>query len=401
MMSTRIRSVHPFPARMVPSIVMDELPEVGEREVRVLDPMSGSGTTLVAARERGFTALGVDSDPLAVLIARVWCGDVAHIDVLSAAERVLDDALTGARTLQPSGAFPPDTDQETRDYISFWFDDRSRVEIASLAQGISAEKSVLIRNILWCSLSRMIITKSKGVSLAMDVSHSRPHKVYLEAPLSALSGFLVSVRKVLRTAPFGRGCGKPKARIVRADARSLPHENESIDFVITSPPYLNAIDYMRGHRMSLVWMGYLVRDLREIRSNNVGTLAGFRGTQISELENITGAVSDARNLRPSHKGMLSRYITDMDRVCEEITRVLKRGGQATFVVADSKLEGVAVQNSLAISLIAKKHKLKHVRSRTREIDARHRYLPAPKHLLSGAALQARMREESIMTFAKE
>jgi ribosomal protein L11 methylase PrmA len=60
---------------MASEIVWRKLPERAGR-LRVLDPMAGSGTTLVAARMRGHEAIGFDRDPLAVLIAGAWASDV-------------------------------------------------------------------------------------------------------------------------------------------------------------------------------------------------------------------------------------------------------------------------------------------------------------------------------------
>src|SRR5437870_2681800 len=74
--------VHPFPARMAPGIALDVLAKV-KRPLRVLDPMMGSGTVLAVARSKGHRAIGVDIDPLAVLISRVWTTaiDVEHVRV--------------------------------------------------------------------------------------------------------------------------------------------------------------------------------------------------------------------------------------------------------------------------------------------------------------------------------
>jgi hypothetical protein len=69
-----LRPIHPFPARMAPGIALDALGE-SSTPLRVLDPMAGSGTTLVAARLRGHEAVGFDRDPLAVLIASTWVAD--------------------------------------------------------------------------------------------------------------------------------------------------------------------------------------------------------------------------------------------------------------------------------------------------------------------------------------
>src|ERR1700722_19092756 len=68
------RTVHPFPARMAANIPWEILSSRRGR-LRVLDPMTGSGTSLVVGRAAGHATYGVDSDPLAVLIARVETAD--------------------------------------------------------------------------------------------------------------------------------------------------------------------------------------------------------------------------------------------------------------------------------------------------------------------------------------
>jgi len=49
-----------------------------------------------------------------------------------------------------------------------------------------------------------------------------------------------------------------------------------VDFVLTSSPYANAIDYMRSHKFSLVWMGLSVSKLAMIRGQMVGAERGQR-----------------------------------------------------------------------------------------------------------------------------
>ena len=107
---TNIQPIHPFPARMAPSIVWDNLPN--DRRLRVLDPMAGSGTTLVHARAQGHQAIGCDTDPLALLIARAWCSDINSDRLRYRAELVLDRATKFAENLMPEHAYPsgyPDT----------------------------------------------------------------------------------------------------------------------------------------------------------------------------------------------------------------------------------------------------------------------------------------------------
>lgn len=92
------------------------------------------------------------------------------------------------------------------------------------------------------------------MSLAIDVSHSRPHKAYGTVTFMPFEKFLYSVEAVLRGAPFIEEEKHPRAIVCKGDARNIPIRSGTIDYVITSPPYLNAIDYLRGHKFSLVWI---------------------------------------------------------------------------------------------------------------------------------------------------
>src|SRR5947209_4834101 len=272
---TTIRPIHPFPARMAPSIALRRL-SGRKGTLRVLDPMVGSGTTAVAARLRGHRAIGFDTDPLALLIAKTWASDIKPKHLRKSAEKVLKEAEKIYKKLHVKDAYPVGADKETKAFIRFWFDATNRRQLAALAGSISKIKESVDRTLLWCAFSRLIITKQSGASLAMDVSHSRPHKVYERAPRKPLNDFENAVRRILRACPFSAHTKNSEASVSMGDARRLPLPDCNVDLVVTSPPYLNAIDYLRGHKFSLVWMGHTVGRIREIRSSNVGSEAGVK-----------------------------------------------------------------------------------------------------------------------------
>src|ERR1035441_7591693 len=116
-----IHPVHPFPARMAPSIVQERL-GTSSKGLLVLDPMSGSGTTIVTARLRGHHAIGFDTDPLAILIANTWSSDIDPIRLRLEARRVLTNATERFHNLALKEAYPPNADIETRAFVRFWFD---------------------------------------------------------------------------------------------------------------------------------------------------------------------------------------------------------------------------------------------------------------------------------------
>jgi len=395
---SQIHPIHPFPARMAPSIVWDNLPDSG-KSLRILDPMAGSGTSLVIARARGHQAVGCDTDPLAVMIAHTWCSDVSSDRLSQRARSILDEAVEIAKDLTPEKAYPSRADDETKQFINFWFDDSSRVQLTALSNCISRVNNPDEKNLLWSALSRLIITKKKGVSLAMDVSHSRPHRKYEKAPIRPFDKFLDAVEYIIKKAPFRDGDFQFSPAIVtKGDARLLPFSSNSVDLVITSPPYLNAIDYIRGHKLSLVWMGYSVRSLRTVRSTNIGVERSVSLPEAGEMLSILKQMGDTDALDTRHRGMIMRYLNDMSNVLSECRRVLKDNGQAIFVIGNSTIRGVYINNSEALISLAQKRGFKLASKTSRPLPESRRYLPPPNSKKAGDRMQNRMREEVILRF---
>jgi len=335
---------------MAPTIVWDNLPR-NKKALRVLDPMAGSGTTLVSARARGFQAIGCDTDPLALLIARGWCSDIDPAKAKSLANLVLDKATTLDSNTLPGDAYPSNMDLETRKFLDYWFDETNRCQLTALSSSISRLDDSNEKTLLWCAFSRLIITKKSGVSLAMDVSHSRPHKKYEKAPVQAFDKFLRAVDYVTQKAPFVHDSGAPTVIIRQADARSLPFDSQSIDVVITSPPYLNAIDYIRGHKFTLVWMGHSIAELRALRSSNIGSERSGDTRETDQFSEVIERMVDVK-LDHKHFQMVMNYVLDMNRVISECRRVLTKNGQAVFVIGDSNIGGVFVKNSEGLISLA-------------------------------------------------
>jgi hypothetical protein len=381
---------------MAPELALESLKKLRKKSI-VLDPMAGSGTVLRQAIELGHNAIGLDLDPLAVLMSRVWTHPVSDSVIQHIYEQVIKQALA----INPADAKLPwiDEEKETIDFVRYWFGQAQERDLRCLAYVLySCDKSIenqderAALDVLKIALSRIIVTKEQCASLARDTSHSRPHRVTTKSDYSVFLGFersLKTVRK--RLAEISQ---KGEARVQIGDARNLNLANQSVDAVLTSPPYLNAIDYMRGHRLSLVWLGYRLTELRAIRSSSIGA---ERGTDknVDNLQALKSSLGDLDSLPSRHRLMIDRYVGDVFLMMSEVARVLKPEGLATFVVGNSCLKGVFIKNAETVATAGCLVGLKLTNRYERELPPQNRYLPT----LTNSALGNRMRTESILTFA--
>lgn len=359
---------------------------------RVLDPMCGSGTVLRAAVEAGISCTGVDIDPLAVLMARVWVTPLAPSKLVETAKRVVETARD-IRVDPIEICF----DAESQKFIAFWFASNQKKQLLRLATALR-ELDKLERDALTVALSRTIITKEMKASLARDTSHSRPHRVASENDFDVFQGFLRETAYLAKRLAPERIRGK--ASVFRGDARSLEElEDEPYDLVLTSPPYLNAIDYLRGHKLTLVWLEHELSSIRAIRSASIGAEIALSKAAVKMDVSRYVVVSSDSAITEKHLGWLRRYALDMQGVFSQLARVVKQGGTVVMVVGNSFLRGATVNNAMLVRDIGQELGFLHVESRVRSIPARRRYLPPPGN--GNSMLDTRIREETVLSFRLE
>jgi tRNA G10 N-methylase Trm11 len=386
-------AVHPFAARMAPAVALGAMRRLAKRS-RVLDPMVGSGTVAAVAQQCGHYAFGFDLDPLAVLMARVWTTPAERLTTLRRAETVLANARRRATRLKAAAAYPVASDHETKKFLRYWFDPYVRRQLTALAEEIKHERNGIARRVMWCAFSRLIIAKQAGASRAMDLTHSRPHRAFERAPRKPFSHFVRSVAVVLNGCAEASGSARvPRASIRRGDVRRIAVPDASIDLVVTSPPYLNAIDYLRTSKFALVWMGYSVSHLREIRRRSIGAEVG------QELRKECIGLKESLRLAPGINTrldrILNRYLNDTLRSLLEVRRVLKPGGTAIYVVGENQTRGVYIPTGRIVQRCARSVGLVVKGRRSRQLSERHRYLPPPG---SGSGkMDARMTREVVVT----
>ena len=389
----RLKPVHPFPARMAPEIVSEAMNGLKPFST-VIDPMCGSGVVLREAVQRGYRAIGYDIDPLAILMSRVWTRSLDVSKLLRRSQSIIEKAAC----IDESDVYLPwiDDDKETREFIDFWFAGQQKNQLRKLTYLVAGKRSPVYQ-VLQLAISRLIVTKKVGASLAWDVSHSRPHRVKIDNDYDVLAGFETAVSLIAEE--VYKLPAHSNALVRTGNARKLGGvPDQYADVVITSPPYFSAIDYIRGHRLALVWLGYRVSQLRRIRSLGVGSEQGLSERKLNNVGLSNAAIPNDIDLVTQSR--LRKYAFDMTKIMREIRRILRPNGRATIVVASSNIRGRRIDNPELIRSIGELlglHQVKHVE---REIPSNRRYLPPPSSTIQ-ESLRKRMRTESVLTFEKE
>ena len=339
---------------------------------------------------------GFDIDPLAVLMSKVWTRRGKHDAVYGVASDLTAQAKRlgnfSHRDLPWVAQCP-----ETQGFIEYWFAEPQRSRVARLAWEIDLlrkQGDSWICDALQLALSRIIVTKQAGASLAWDVSHSRPHRVRQDNDFDVYEGFRKAAARLVdlldaEMLPVG-------GAVRQGDCRNLTSlKSRSIDAVVTSPPYLNAIDYLRGHKLALVWLGHTIPGLRDIRAGAVGTERAGSQCSSSQAADLENAVQSIRRLPQRQRAIVHKYAQDATLIVREMKRVLVTNGLMVLVLGDSNLRGVPVYNSRIFKHIAGQNGFVLDEERKRPLESNHRYLPIAD---SSGALAKRMKVEVVQAY---
>jgi len=395
-------ALHAFAAKFppqLPRIFIEGLTRKGET---VVDPMMGSGTAIVEAFLCGRRAVGFDIDPLALMICRVKTRPVDLLEATWAGKRVVTSA---AKLLQRASRLEPAMRERfsaaSLEFINYWFGKQSQRELMALLLAIEREELTQpLVDFLKIVFSSIIITKSGGVSRAYDLAHTRPHLLEGKPYKDAIEVFQVRLNKsaaLLSQLPSnGKG-----VEIERHDCRGrLPLADDSVQLIVTSPPYANAIDYMRAHKFSLVWFGEDIDSLSTLRSTYIGSERVGVPSAHDLPASVCRVVDHLRAVDSKKSRVLAKYFADMRQALSEMFRVLEPGRCCVVVVGPSTMRGQTIKTHELLGDIGNEIGFETVDIAGRKLDRDRRMLPAAFRRNHNSQIESRMHEEYIIGFFK-
>lgn len=420
--------IHSFPAKFPPQLPRKFIETLTLPGEVVLDPMQGSGTTVLEAALTGRRGIGADIDPLALLISRVKTTALDPDKALAKGREILHQAANSLEREKPvlEEELSNRWDLETRQFLDQWFLHQTQIELLALLKPINQIAEKNFRDFFRLVFSSIIITKSGGVSLALDLAHTRPHRAkvvfakngkVLIGEENENSGYSRNqhTTKTLRTtveefekrlrqnlkAIAGLPACTYRPEIIMSNAQATPLPAASVDLIVTSPPYAsNAIDYMRAHKFTLVWLGYPIHQLSRKRNEYIGGESAI-GFAFEAMPEYTHQVIAEVAQLDAKKGLaLHRYYSEMSRVIREMYRVLKPGKSAIVVVGTSNMRGRDTETQNCLADIGRSAGFLVPGIGIRNLDRDKRMLPAGNRINLDSQIQQRMHQEFVLGFFK-
>ncbi|MEM3422199.1 MAG: hypothetical protein QXF35_00210 [Candidatus Bilamarchaeaceae archaeon] len=297
------------------------------REIKsLIDPFCGVGTSLLAAKKSGLKSCGIDASELAVLVSKVKCTNYTKEDIseiiffLSKKLKREASIKWDFELFSPRAAFPK----------------RNLIEILSIREAIyeyecgQKAKDFLLLALLSILPQASIVIKDGGVLKIDKRKRAMPAK----------EAFFRKLKLMLKDIEENKIDG-PEPAVFLGDARHLNFKDEYFDVAITSPPYLNNVDYSKIYGLEL---SLLALDQQSTKKTRGRLLHSFIKGDHFTL-NSPPECGDVGQKIP----IVGSYFADMELVIKELQRVLGEGRAAYFVVSNAVIfnEHILVDKILA------------------------------------------------------
>lgn len=364
--------IHSYPAKLlkhIPIFFLNSKKIMPNPEGIVLDPFCGSGTVLLESVIAGYKSIGCDANPLARLIA--------HVKTTPLDANILNETLNKI-LIQAKRIKKYRTRNVTN--IDHWFSEQVKNDLSKIHTAIQKIENIEVKNFYEICFSNIV----KKVSFA-DPNLSVPVKIN---PLKYSDPFLYkkafteleskknisvfdkfkkqSLENIKRIEKLNNLKTSGNAQIVGRDARSitkcLDNENsqwlsDSIDLIITSPPYAGAQKYIRASSLSLGWLNYCEnKSLRDYEKQNIGREHYYKNeyklknnTGLKEIDNELEWIWEINPLR-AHINI--NYLVELRSSVKEMYRVLKDGSHCIIVIGNNMVCGKVFDTKKYLKIIA-------------------------------------------------
>jgi hypothetical protein len=329
--------------------IVEELVDQFDRPMRILDPFSGTATTALSAAYHGHEGVTTDINPFLV-----WFGQAKTAQYSATALKRAQDACARSLRLANQHTFRPAPPPPIHKIERWWSGD-ALLFLRKLRAAIdqATEKETAERTLLLIAFCRSLISMSIAAFNHQSMSFKDEGQMAFDLDIDLAAMFADDVRFVLDGA---RDNPKGSGQVVLGDSRNPKAVLDGkFDCVITSPPYVNRMSYIRELRPYMYWLNFLVngRDAGELDWTAIG---GTWGIATSRLITWTRPATrfrhpildDALDKIAHHDNRsgtilanyVAKYFDDMWVHFQGLPTVLSKGAEVHYIVGNSTFYGV-------------------------------------------------------------
>jgi DNA modification methylase len=341
---------HRYPAKFIPQLVERLIKEyIWNDYAHINDPFMGCGTTIVTAISKGFKTSGTDINKIAYLITKVKSTPIEPEYLNKKITQILSDL----RFLDTSGKTPfrnkgePFIPQKNVDRINYWFTEENKNELGQILRIIYNEDDIIVRDFFLVAFSHIL----KSCSIWLQGS-TKPTRDLNKKPTKSYNAFRKHLMKMQRGNEAFSDIVPDKIKqnlfeslnINIGDAKNQPVDNESVDLIVTSSPYVTSYEYADLHELSTIWLE-LTDDLKDYKKGFIGTSYKKYDNKMLRSSIATDIVSKMTEKNSKMAKEIEAFFIDMEEVFDESYRILEKNGRCCYVIGDTKLKGVDILNA--------------------------------------------------------
>ncbi len=340
-------SYHRYPAKFIPQIVQQLIKKFAPTGKEIIcDPFGGCGTTLVEAKISGRRSIGFDINPIAKLITETKVTPINPKLLEKCREEFMDNYKNSQKKTLPKCS-----------RVNYWFDTATIKRLDRVYFSIKKIENKKARKFFFCAFSHILKNCSRWLMKSIKPTIDKDKKIpdVKEVFLRHLDS-MIQKNKVFYCELVKSGNLNVPAVMYRRDStKPLPIKKNSIDLVITSPPYVTSYEYADLHQLSLLWLGRdasqfkgwhkFTQEFNEFRKKFIGT-----SYKQSKDVNFNSYIAEEiiNRLEIIDKPLaadVANYFSDMRRFFSEIYRIIKFGGKACVIIGNTTLKGVEIINA--------------------------------------------------------